>query len=115
MQHSWTRPLAVAATSAFVTTRAEWADPTYNSGTARKRDTPAYTSNAHTIAVALTRIYAGCWDQIRAREPNPFTQQERRGPRCCLFTPPAVPSALLKPRTPAELHREPRRFLGIKH
>lgn len=87
MQHSWARPLAVAAASAFVTRRAEWADPT-NSGTPRERDTPAYTSNAHIIAVALTRIYARCWDQIRAREQNPFTHQERRGPRCCLFTPP---------------------------
>ena len=115
MKHSSARPLAGVAASALVTRRAERAGPTNNSGTPRKRDTPSCTSNAHTNAVALMRIYARCCDQIRAREPNPITRQERRGPRCCLFTPPVEQSALLKPRNHVELHREPRRFLGIKH
>lgn len=103
--------------SAFLTRRAEWADPTDSSESPCERDTPASTSNAHIIAVALTRIYVRRWDQIRAREQIPFPHQERRqsrGPRCCLFTPPVRQSTPFEPCTHAELHREPRRFLGIK-
>lgn len=115
MQHSSARPLSAATASVFITRRVEWADPINNSGTPREWDAPGNTSNAHTIAVACTRIYARYWDQIRAREQNPFTRRERRGPRYCLFTPPVWQSPPVKPRTHVEPHREPQRFLGFKH